>query len=30
VKIFKPKNKKMTNKAVSMCVCQNCGHTWRA
>lgn len=30
VKIFAPKKYKLKNKVVSMCVCQHCGHTWKA
>ena len=30
VKIFAPKKQKLKQKNVSMCVCQNCGHTWNA
>lgn len=29
VKIFKPKNQKLKQKQVSICVCQNCGHNWK-
>ena len=29
-KIFLPKRQKIVTKKVSMCVCQNCGHTWKA
>ena len=28
VKIFKPKKQKVKNIRHSMCVCQNCGHSW--
>lgn len=28
--IFIPKNKKTVNKKVKMCVCQNCGNSWKA
>ena len=26
--IFKPKKQKAINKQRTVCVCQNCGHTW--
>ncbi len=29
-KIFKPKKYKTTNKSATMCVCNNCSHTWNA
>lgn len=29
-KIFIPKRQKLKQKNVSMCVCQDCGHTWKA
>lgn len=29
-KIFSPKRQKLKQKQVSMWVCHNCGHTWRA
>lgn len=28
--IFIPKRKKAVNKTKKMCVCQSCGHTWKA
>jgi predicted nucleic-acid-binding Zn-ribbon protein len=28
VKIFSHKKKKVVNKKVTMCACQNCGYTW--
>lgn len=30
VKIFAPKKQKLKQKHRSMCVCQNCGHMWKA
>lgn len=30
IAIFKPKRQKVINKQRTMCVCQNCGHTWEA
>lgn len=29
-KIFIPKRQKLKQKHVTMCVCQNCGHSWKA
>lgn len=29
-KIFIPKKQKLKQRNVSMCVCQNCGHSWKA
>jgi predicted nucleic-acid-binding Zn-ribbon protein len=29
-KIFAPKKYKIKNETHSVCVCQNCGHTWNA
>lgn len=28
IKIFKPKKKKIKNKTITKCVCQDCGHNW--
>jgi transcription elongation factor Elf1 len=28
-KIFIPKKQKLVTKQRTMCVCQNCGHTWQ-
>lgn len=30
VKIFAPKKNKLKQKTYSICVCQNCGHNWKA
>lgn len=30
VKIFAPKKNKLKQKTHSICVCQNCGHNWKA
>lgn len=30
IKIFKPKNYKMTTSHKTMCVCQECGKSWAA
>lgn len=30
VKIFVPKRQKIKQKTKSVCICQNCGHNWRA
>lgn len=30
VKIFAPKRQKLKTTHSSMCVCQNCGNTWKA
>ena len=30
VKIFAPKKQKLKTKQISVCVCQNCGHSWKA
>ena len=30
VKIFAPKRQKLKTKHKSMCVCQDCGHSWSA
>ena len=30
VKIFVPKRQKIKTEHIAMCVCQNCGHTWKA
>ena len=30
VKIFAPKEKKLTSEQKSMCVCQSCGNHWEA
>lgn len=30
VKIFAPKRHKLKTVHKSMCVCQNCGHSWKA
>lgn len=29
ITIFKPKNYKTVNKAKTICVCQNCGYSWK-
>ncbi len=28
IKILKPKKKKIKNKTITKCVCQDCGHNW--
>lgn len=28
--IFVPKKKKVVNKQKTMCICQGCGHSWKA
>lgn len=30
ISIFKPKKQKIVSKNISMCVCQDCGHSWKA
>lgn len=30
VKIFAPKKQKLKQKQITMFVCSNCGHTWKA
>lgn len=30
VKIFAPKNQKLKQVTQSVCICQNCGHHWKA
>ncbi len=30
VALFKPRRRQVRNKTFAQCVCQSCGHTWKA